>query len=208
MQLFITFEGGEGSGKTTQIRLLAKALQKQGYSVLTTREPGGSSIGKEIRKLLLHARPKQLSSLAELLLYEAERAQHVEEVIKPALQNQIVLCDRFMDATLAYQGYGRGFEAKLIEELNRIACRGLKPDLTFLLDCPPEFGLKRAQKRLQQSKSREGRFESEKLAFHQKVRKGYLDLAKRNKRRFVVMDARAEVKEIHNRILEIVGKKL
>ena len=208
MQLFITFEGGEGSGKTTQIRLLAQALKKRGFSVLTTREPGGSSIGKEIRKLLLHNRKSPLSPLAELLLYEAERAQHVEEVIKPALKNKIVISDRFMDATLAYQGYGRGFEAKLVNQLNEIACGGLKPDLTFLLDCPPEFGLKRAQKRLKQNNSKEGRFESEKLAFHQKVRKGYLDLARRHQKRFVVVDARGEIKEIHRKILEIVEKRL
>ena len=208
MQLFITFEGGEGSGKTTQIRLLARALKKRGFSVLTTREPGGSSIGKEIRKLLLHSRQSPLSPLAELLLYEAERAQHVAEVIKPALKNKIVISDRFMDATLAYQGYGRGFEAKLISQLNEIACGGLKPDLTFLLDCPPEFGLKRAQKRLKQNNSKEGRFESEKLAFHQKVRKGYLGLARRHKKRFVVVDARGGIKEIHRKILEVVEKKL
>jgi len=194
--VFITFEGIEGCGKTTQIKRLVKRLDGYGIPLVTTLEPGGTKIGRNIRRILLDSQNKDLSPLAELILYAADRAQHIEEVIKPALdQEKWVLCDRFFDATVAYQGAARGLDMGLITMLNETVTQGIRPDMTFLLDCPVEVGLGRALKRNQEpSQKGQDRFEREKLGFHREVRKGYLSLARNNKR-FVIIDAAlAEVK--------------
>lgn len=205
MPLFLTFEGGEGSGKTTQIQLLAEVLQKRGLPCVLTREPGGTDIGIEIRKILLDGKNRHLGPLAELMLYAADRAQHLDETIRPALRaGKTVLCDRFADATVAYQGFGRGLDLQLISELNELATGGLKPVRTFLLDLPVEIGLARAKARLARQKSSEGRFEAEALAFHEKVRQGYLRLALEEPERFRVLDATLEVEAIHRKLLQEV----
>ena len=178
MSLFITFEGIEGSGKSTQIRLLNDFLKLRGHETVLTREPGGTPIGDDIRKILLSSENKGMSPLCELLLYTAARAQHLAQVIKPALtSNRTVLCDRFMDATVAYQGYGRGFPPDIIKTLNGLTAGDL-PQLTFLLDLSHDTGLTRARARNSSIKGKdESRFENEPLSFHQKVREGYLALA-------------------------------
>jgi len=207
MNLFITFEGIEGSGKTTQITLLKKALQKKGYVVLTTREPGGTVIGDQIRNVLLKRQNKKLVPLAELLLYEASRAQHVQEKIWPALKKgKVVISDRYSDATTIYQGIARALSTKLTNHLNRIATQNLKPHLTLILDCPAHVGLKRILKR--SDFSHLDRIEQEKISFHQKVRQGYLRLAKKEPHRVKVIDARGSAQEIHQEILKEVAKKL
>jgi len=176
---FITFEGIEGSGKSTQIARLASRLQEAGRPVVVTREPGGCRVADAIRSILLSPEHAGMVPRAELLLYAAARAQHVEEVIRPALAaGRWVLCDRFVDATLAYQGYGRGLDPALIEQLNLLATGGLMPDLTLLLDLPAEDGLSRARERnALRPESNDDRFEREAMDFHRKVRDGYLRLA-------------------------------
>jgi dTMP kinase len=190
MSFFITFEGVEGSGKTTQIQLLRAQLETRGHCVMATREPGGCPIADAIRAILLDSTNRALVPRAELLLYAAARAQHVEQVIRPALAaGTIVLCDRFADATTAYQGGGRGLDATLVTELNAIATGGLCPDLTLLFDIPVELGLSRARHRNQHDTLRdEGRLELEELDFHQRVRSAYLAQAKREAR-FRIVDA-------------------
>ncbi len=214
MGIFITFEGIEGSGKSTQIALLRDALLKQSCAVVQTREPGGCAIADQIRGILLDPQNSALNPTAELLLYAAARAQHVNEVIAPALdQGQLVLCDRYTDATLAYQGNGRGLDRHLIEELNTLAAGKIVPDLTFLIDLPAEIGLARALSReaaLQDSS--EGRFEREALAFHHRVREGYLAIAKSEPDRFVLVDGSLSVDllaaEIRQRTLEFLDRKM
>ena len=209
MACFITLEGGEGSGKTTQIRLLREALLTKEFPVTPTREPGGTPVGQMVRAILLDGEHPPIDPLAELLLYSADRAQHVAEVIQPALADgHVVLCDRFTDATLAYQGYGRRLELATIIQLNLTATRGLLPNLTLLLDCPVETGLGRSKARLQKENSREDRFENEEIAFHERVRQGYLELAKANAGRFRVFDATLPPQELHVRILAEVLKFL
>lgn len=184
MSFFITFEGVEGSGKTTQIQRLRETLEARGHRVLATREPGGCPIADAIRAILLDSANRDLVPRAELLLYAAARAQHVEQVIRPALAaGTIVLCDRFADATTAYQGGGRGLDAGLIDELNAVAAGGLAPDLTLLFDLPAAVGLARARHRNQNGMALdEGRFELEELDFHERVRAAYLALARREPR--------------------------
>lgn len=199
---FITFEGIEGSGKSTQIKLLAEFFKKQKFSVLLTREPGGTEIGNQIRKIVLHSKNKKMVSLSELFLYAADRAQHVEEVIRPALKKrQIVFCDRFTDSTIAYQAEARKISRKVIDQLNKMATSGLKPDLTFLIDCPVSVGLKRAKKRIAGQSIKEERFEKERISFHEKVRKGFLKIAKEDRSRVVVIDGIKSPEEIHQEIL-------
>ncbi len=190
MGLFITFEGIEGSGKSTQIALLRAALQEMGHTVIQTREPGGCTIADQIRRILLHPENTALEPTAELLLYAAARAQHVTEIIRPALDSgKLVLCDRYTDATVAYQGDGRGLDQHLITQLNKVASQATTPDLTILIDLQVETGLSRALSReIVQKDSSEGRFEREEMAFHQRVRDGYLSLAKAEPERFSIVD--------------------
>ena len=206
MSLFITFEGVEGSGKTTQIQRLKKYLTQKGILCKVTREPGGCPIGEKVRKILLNPDHHEMVPTTELLLYEAARAQHVKEVIKPFLKKGgIVLCDRFSDATLAYQGYGRRIDLKWIDRLSHLSSQGIKPDVTFLLDCPSDVGLKRALQRNRTLKQeREERFEREEIQFHQRVRKGYLAIAKKEPRRVKVIDTRKGEKEAFEKIRKIV----
>lgn len=187
---FITFEGVEGCGKTTQIKLLSEHLSTRGIRTVLTREPGGCPIADKIRAILLDAENRALSPLAELMLYAAARAQHVTEVISPAIEaGQIVLCDRFCDATVAYQSFGRGIDRSIIDSLNRHACQGISPDLTVLVDCDPQVGLERARRRIEATSGpREERFELEALAFHQRVRAGYLQLAADEPERFLIIN--------------------
>ena len=210
MPLFITFEGVEGSGKTTQIQRLTKYFSQKGISCKVTREPGGCLIGEKVRKILLNPDHREMVPSSELLLYEASRAQHVEEVIKPFLKKGgVVLCDRFSDATLAYQGYGRKIDLKWIERLNHLSSQGVKPDVTFLLDCPSDVGLKRALYRNRTLKQEnEERFEKEKIQFHRRVRKGYLAIAKKEPRRVKVIDTREGEEKVFQKIRKIVDNLL
>ncbi len=206
LSLFITFEGVEGSGKTTQIQHLRKYLTRKGIRCKVTREPGGCSIGEKIRKILLNPNHREMVPATELLLYEAARAQHVKEVIKPFLEKEaVVLCDRFSDATLAYQGYGRRIDLKWIQRLNHLSCEGIRPDVTFLLDCPSDVGLKRAIRRIRTLKQEsEERFEREEIQFHRRVRKGYLAIAKTEPRRVKVIDTRQGEEKVFEKIRKIV----
>ena len=201
--MFITFEGIEGCGKTTQIKLLEKRLN--GYSIphVTTLEPGGTRIGVRIREILLDSGNRDLHPLTELLLYAADRAQHMEEVIQPALKlGKWVICDRFFDATVVYQGAARGQDMDFIRILNEKITNGIRPDITFLLDCPVEIGLKRAIDRNNgQEINWMDRFEREKIDFHLKVREGYLKLAKEERMRFIIVDASRPVEEVQSSIL-------
>ncbi|NVM56807.1 MAG: dTMP kinase [Desulfobacterales bacterium] len=205
--MFITFEGIEGSGKTTQVELLISALQAKGYECVSTREPGATKIGEKIRAILLDSNHSTMLPITELLLYEADRAQHVREVIEPALAaNKVVVSDRFFDATTVYQGYARGYDLKLIEQIHRTVLGHLKPDLTIILDLPVDLGLKRAWQRIknQPASLREDRFEKEALPFHEKVRQSYLTLASLQPDRFRVIDATRDPQTIHRDIVEIV----
>ncbi len=208
LSLFITFEGGEGSGKTTQIRRLQRYFTQKGIPCKVTREPGGCPISEKVRKILLNPDHYDLAPMSELFLYEAARAQHVEEVIKPLLRKGIViLCDRFSDATLTYQGYGRRIDLSLIESLNHHATQGIKPDVTFLLDCPSDTGLKRARQRNQAlKKEKEGRFEEEEVQFHHRVRRGYLSIARKESHRIKVIDTREGEEKVFQRIRRIVDE--
>lgn len=210
MSLFISFEGIEGSGKTTQIQLLANQLESLGYDVLITREPGGCPIADQIRHILLHPENDRLVPDAELLLYAAARAQHVAEVITPALkQGKIVLCDRFCDATLAYQGYARGLDLQLVLQLNDLAAGTCRPHLTLLLDMHPDQGLHRAQSRNAVAAGpAEGRFEQESLIFHSKVREGYLALAQQEPLRIKVIDATGNHEQVAKRIWQTTSSFL
>ncbi len=207
---FITFEGIEGSGKSTQIVLLAKYLSAHGKSVTLTREPGGTSIGDQIRKILLDPSNTSLDARAELLLYAAGRAQHLAELIVPERSaGRIVLCDRFSDATLAYQGYGRGLDLGLIRSLDKIVTDGIRPDLTILLDIDAAAGLARARGRNSRGGlEAEARFENEDLSFHERVRQGYLDLAKQEPERFQIVDASPSPEKIQNKLRQLIDKLL
>lgn len=208
---FITFEGGDGSGKTTQLKVLENHLTARGKSCISTREPGGTSLGKLIRRVLLEVGRQPITSPTELFLYLADRAQHIDEVIIPALeQGKIVLCDRHTDSTLAYQGYGRRIDLGLLRSLNDIASRGIQPDLTLLFDCPVEIGLSRTAQRqsLAASGRNEDRFEREKIEFHERVRAGFLELARAEPLRFRIINAVRSVEEIAEEIKNIVDREL
>jgi dTMP kinase len=206
LSLFITFEGVEGSGKTTQIKRLKRYLTQKGIPCKVTREPGGCPIGERVRKILLNPSHQEMSPMSELLLYEASRAQHVREVIKPLLKKRgVILCDRFSDASIAYQGYGRKVDLKWVERLNHLSSQGIKPDLTLLLDCPSDVGIKRALRRNKVlKKEREERFEREKIQFHQRVRRGYLSIAKKEPARVKVIDTRGGEEKVFEKIRQIV----
>lgn len=190
--MFITLEGIEGSGKSTQIPRIAEHLEKLGHTCLVTKEPGGTGAGEQIRAILLDPGNTTLDAMAELLLYEADRAQHVGSVIRPALKaGKTVICDRFADSTIVYQGAARGIPADLIENINKMVFGDLKPDLTFLLDLSPELGLSRAWRQIETGLRNRGesRFERERIRFHEKVRQGYLALAEKEPGRIIVIDA-------------------
>lgn len=190
--MFITLEGIEGSGKTTQIDRLAEFFSDRGIACVTTRQPGGTAIGENIRSILLNPENNALEPMTELLLYLADRAQHINEIIRPALADgKTIICDRYFDATVVYQGFARGLSVELLLELHRILFENLKPDVTLLLDLAPQQGLERAWQQLNsgQRAGRESRFENEALAFHKKVRAGYLELAKFEPQRFHIIDA-------------------
>jgi dTMP kinase len=206
MTIFITFEGPEGSGKSTQIRLLAEALIRHGQQPLVTREPGGTRIGDAIRSVLHDRAHVEMSPRAEALLYNAARAQLVDEVIRPALaQGQIVLCDRFADSTLAYQGFGYGRDLVEIRRLIDFATGGLQPDLTLLLDLDPVIGLRRKQSEV---KSEWNRMEDKALAFHRAVHTGYHQLAAQEPTRWRIFDATQPVEALHAAVWACVNAKL
>lgn len=188
--MFISFEGIEGAGKTTVIQAVAQRLKTRGIQVLVTREPGGSDLGQTLRKLLLNC-STELDPMAELCLFLADRAQHVSGVIRPALERgDVVLCDRYIDSTIAYQGYARGLDLKELQALTSIAAHGLQPDLTLLLDLPVELGLERmAARRVQLNTSDEGRFDLEKLTFHKAVYNGFKAIAAREPERVHTINA-------------------
>jgi dTMP kinase len=207
---FITFEGIEGSGKSTQIALLADFLAARGIQTVLTREPGGTSIGDQVRTILLDPANRSLDPAAELLLYAASRAQHLYEIILPALADGMtVLCDRFSDATLAYQGYGRGLDIEMIHTLDRIVTAGTRPDLTLLFDIDAAPGLARARGRNNsRGLEKEARFENEELAFHERVRRGYLTLGTREPDRIQVVDASGTPEAVQKKVRKIIDEIL
>lgn len=197
---FITLEGPEGSGKSTQAKLLADALRTEGREVIVTAEPGGDPVAQEIRTILLHSKDEIVPE-AELLLYLASRAQHVKHTLLPALERgAIVISDRYADSSFAYQGYARGIDLDALRRLNEFATGGLVPDLTLLLDIPVEFGLERQQDK--------NRFEAESVEFHKKVRNGFHELVKHEPGRWVVVDAHGSVDDVLKRILKVVEERL
>lgn len=205
--LFASFEGGDGCGKTTQMRLLAERLRAGGYCVIETVEPGGTSIGDQVRRILLNSANQELSSVAELLLYFASRAQNLEELIWPGLaRGAVVLTDRFTDSTMAYQGFGRGLGQEAVVKLDRLVCRGLKPDLTVLLDIDPQTGLERARGRW--LSGLETRMDDQAFEFHNQVRKAYLAMAAREPRRFRVIDGHPDVQTVARAVWEAVQPAL
>ena len=189
--IFITFEGGEGAGKSTLIEETARQLASDGYSIVKTREPGGTNLGEHIRLLLLEHEPNP-SAYAELCLFLASRAQHIQEVIAPALESRkIVLCDRFNDSTIAYQGWARGLGMEKVAQFCEFICQGVQPRLTLYLDIDPAVGLARARKNSPEIAGARGydRIESEDLVFHQKIREAFRLIHEKNKERFVMLDA-------------------
>jgi dTMP kinase len=209
--LFITFEGIEGSGKTTQISLLRDYVEGKGYRCKITREPGGCPIGDKIRGILMDSENQNLTPLGELFLIMANRVQHVTEVIEPALSDgRVLICDRFHDATVAYQGFARGISLDLIERLNQRVARGLRPDLTILLDCPVNLGLERAKERManENVSGKEGRFEAEQRDFHQRVRDAYLTIAKAEPHRIKVVDGSRDEHTVEREIRQLVDQFL
>jgi dTMP kinase len=209
--MFISLEGIEGCGKTTQITGLRTYLEDQGHACVVTREPGGTAIGEKIRSILLDPASNRLVPMAELLLYMADRAQHIHALIKPGLaQGKIVLCDRYFDATVVYQGFARGLDVRLIRDLHRLILEDLKPDVTLLLDLPPRVGLARAWQELDSGgrSGRESRFEEETINFHDKVRAGYLELARLEPRRFQIIDASRKVEQVQTDIRDAIARLL
>lgn len=199
---FIVFEGIDGVGKTTQVQLLADALVRQGYTVTVTREPGGTGVGERIRTLLLDPAIAGLHPVAEALFYAGVRAEHVARKIRPALASgQVVISDRFIDSSLAYQGYGRGLNLELLHRVNELSTGGLVPELTLLLDMPEEEALTRLS-------GAADRIEQENLAFFARVRWGYLQLAGKEPNRYLILDGRLTYKELHRRILNAVEERL
>ena len=209
MSLFITFEGPEGSGKTTQIELLSEYLEEKGYPVLATREPGGTSIGDQIRVILLNPHNTDMLPASEALLFSAARAQIVNQVIRPHLaRGGIVLCDRYADSTLAYQGYGHGLELGTLHAITALATGGLKPDLTIYLDIDVEEGLRRKLAAHEASQEEWNRLDRQEMAFHRRVREGYLQMAAREPDRWLVIDATQPVEAIQVSIRAGVEAKL
>jgi len=200
--IFISLEGPDGAGKTTQLKLLSKYLDSIGCQYLITRDPGGTSLGKQIRRILLHAETA-VDPVTELLLYQADRAQHVSELIAPSLKKgMVVLCDRYIDSSLAYQGYGRNIDLALIYQLNQISTGGLMPELTILFDIDSEAGLSRLHP------SGHDRLECEAIDFHKRVRHGYLELAKAEPKRWQIIDASRAMSAVQEDLQRIVADKL
>jgi dTMP kinase len=198
---FITFEGGEGTGKSTQAKRLAASLKERGTACIVTREPGGSAGAEEIRELLVRGDPGRWSPLTEALLFYAARADHTERTIKPALADgKWVICDRYSDSSYAYQGGGRGLDRETVRRIEAIAIGEFKPDMTFILDLPVEVGLARAKAR----RGGETRFEEMEVAFHERMRKAFLDIARRAHERCVVIDASKDVDEVSKAIFGAV----
>ena len=205
---FISFEGPEGSGKSTQCALLTRLLADNGYSVVATREPGGTAVAEALRRLLLTP-GRNIAPLTELFLYEASRAQHMAEIIMPALRDgKIVVCDRFTDATVAYQGYGRLLDKNVIRRLNTIATQGRVPDLTIILDVPVETGLRRARRLAKDSAAGGDRIERESAAFHRRVKRGYLEIARGEPKRVKVVRAGGTIDKTHAAIVKIISAVL
>lgn len=198
---FITFEGADGCGKTTQIGIIGEYFKKKNIETIITREPGGSDLGVDLRKILLHYE-KPVSNIAETFLYLADRAQHIEYKIKPALEcGKIVLCDRHTDSTLAYQGYGRNQNLERIKTLNAIATNGIVPDLTIVFDIETETALKRLG-------DEKDRMEQEGIEFHKKLRQGYLEIAKNDPKRVKIVDANQSIEEVSNCAIKIIEEFL
>ena len=209
--MFITLEGIEGSGKTTQIGRLVEFLEDRGSECVTTRQPGGTLIGENIRSILLDPANSALEPMTELLLYMADRSQHIYELIRPCLKaGKTVVCDRYFDATVVYQGFARGLNLELIRQLHQILFDDLKPDVTLLLDLAPQVGLQRAWQQLNtgQRSEHESRFEAETVAFHEKVRAGYLELARLEPGRFRIVDAAQSQDQVFSAIRKIVSSFL
>jgi dTMP kinase len=200
--VFISLEGIEGCGKSTQARILSDYVSELGYSVTLTREPGGTPIAEKIREMLLDRKNENMTSITELFLYLASRAQHVEQIIMPSLnESKIVICERFSDATYVYQGFARGLDLQIIENLTQIATSGLEPDLTIVLDLEVEEGLLRAEK----LKNHLDRLESQSIDFHNKVRNGYLAIARKHPERVKVVDAKGSIEDVHFRIRQHIN---
>lgn len=211
MGFFLVFEGIEGCGKSTQIKLLGDYCRRKGLPVVVTREPGGTPIGEEVRKIFLHSDNVEMTHLTELLLITAARVQHLQQVIRPALsENRIVLCDRFFGATLAYQGYAGDVPIALIERTHEIFVENVKPDLTLLLDCPVDIGLRRSRERnvLEGKEKEEGRFEDKVMDFHCRVRDGYLEIAKKDPQTIKRVDASQSIEMIHKNICDHFESRL
>lgn len=206
---FLTFEGIEGSGKTTQAQRVAEALRAGGSRVVMTKEPGGTPISDRIRAILLDPTATAMDAMTELFLYSASRRQHVVEVIRPSLDaGMIVISDRYTDATLAYQGFGRTLDFDVLRHLNQLATGGLLPDLTLVFDLPEMAGLGRARARnVELAMENEGRFEAEDLRFHRRVREGYLALAAAEPRRFAVVDADGSVDDVMHRVISTLAER-
>lgn len=206
--MFITFEGGEGTGKSTQALILAEILKKHAIDVVLTREPGGSPGAEIIRNLLVTGSVDRWSNLSEVLLMYAARADHWQNTIKPALDNgSWVLCDRFADSTVAYQGYGRGVNREFLQLLYSNVVGNIEPDITFVFDLDVYEGVKRAKTRMEGNVVVEGRFEAMDMEFHKRIRAGFLEIAKNHPKRCVVLQADAHPKVIHRRIVDILQEK-
>jgi len=202
---FISFEGIEGCGKTTQIALLSEYLKKHSVPHTITREPGGTAVGEGIRKILLNSETIHLTPASELLLFYASRSQNIQEKIKPSLgRGEMVICDRYYHASMAYQGYGRGIPLDFIQKLTDLVCYPFRPDITLLLDIEPEVGLARARSRNHTRKENEGRFEAEDLDFYNRVRDGYLELASADER-IQLIYADRPIEAVHRHILTLLG---
>jgi dTMP kinase len=203
---FVSFEGIEGCGKTTQIALLSDVLTGRAVPHSVTREPGGTAVGEGIRRILLHSETIHLTAAAELLLFYASRSQNILEKIEPSLaRGEVVICDRFYHASMAYQGYGRGIPIEFIEKLTDLVCGERRPEITILFDIEPEVGLARARSRNSKRSEDEGRFEMEDVPFYRRIRDGYLDLASREPQRIRVIPANRSIEEIHRDVLRTLG---
>ncbi len=200
--LFISLEGIEGTGKSTQAGLLSKYLSKRGFKTVLTEEPGGTVISSRIRKILLSTKHDKMDYITELLLYNAARTQHIKEKIIPAIENgKVVITDRFSDSTVAYQGYGRGISLKIINRLDEIATGRMRPDITILIDLDVKTGLERNR-----AVNKRDRLELQDIKFHNKVRKGYLELAKKDAGRIKMVDGAQSINKVHQRIIDIINK--